>query len=52
MPEFSDIRRSAWPAERDACGVGFIAALEGGPRRAVLDHALAALRNLAHRGAV
>ncbi len=52
MPEFSDIRRSAWPAERDACGVGFIAALEGGPRRQVLDHALAALRNLAHRGAV
>jgi len=52
MPEFSDIRRSAWPAERDACGVGFIAALEGGPRRGVLDHALAALRNLAHRGAV
>jgi len=52
MPEYSDIRRSAWPAERDACGVGFIAALEGGPRRGVLDHALAALRNLAHRGAV
>jgi len=52
MPEYSDIRRAAWPAERDACGVGFIAALEGGPRRAVLDHALAALRNLAHRGAV
>jgi glutamate synthase (ferredoxin) len=52
MPEFSDVRRSAWPHERDACGVGFIAALEGGPRRQVLDHALAALRNLAHRGAV
>jgi glutamate synthase (ferredoxin) len=52
MPEYSDIRRSAWPAERDACGVGFIAALEGGPRRGVLDHALEALRNLAHRGAV
>jgi glutamate synthase (ferredoxin) len=52
MPEYSDIRRSAWPHERDACGVGFIAALEGGPRRQVLDHALAALRNLAHRGAV
>ncbi|MBW6455034.1 MAG: glutamate synthase large subunit [Trueperaceae bacterium] len=52
MPQYSDIRRSAWPAERDACGVGFIAALEGGPRRGVLDHALAALRNLAHRGAV
>jgi glutamate synthase (ferredoxin) len=52
MPEYSDVRRSAWPHERDACGVGFIASLEGGPRRQVLDHALAALRNLAHRGAV
>jgi glutamate synthase domain-containing protein 1 len=52
MPEYSDVRRSAWPHERDACGVGFIAALEGGPRRQVLDHALTALRNLAHRGAV
>jgi glutamate synthase domain-containing protein 2/glutamate synthase domain-containing protein 1/glutamate synthase domain-containing protein 3 len=52
MPEYSDVRRLAWPTERDACGVGFIAAMEGGPRRSVLDHALAALRNLAHRGAV
>jgi len=52
MPQYSDVRRAAWPHERDACGVGFIAALEGGPRRQVLDHALAALANLAHRGAV
>ncbi len=52
MPEYSDVRRLAWPDERDACGVGFIATLERRPRRAVLDHALAALRNLAHRGAV
>ena len=52
MSPTSDLRRSAWPHERDACGVGFVAALEGGPRRQVLDLALTALRNLAHRGAV
>jgi len=52
MAEFSDIRRSRWPHERDACGVGFIAALAGGARREVVDHALAALGRLAHRGAV
>jgi glutamate synthase (ferredoxin) len=52
MSQMSDIRRLSWPHERDACGVGFIAAMNGGPRRHVLDLALAALRNLAHRGAV
>jgi glutamate synthase (ferredoxin) len=48
----SDFSTLAWPHERDACGVGFIAHLEGGPSRTVLDHALKALVNLAHRGAV
>lgn len=38
-------------AERDACGVGFVARLEGAPSHAVLQAALVALRNLAHRGA-
>ncbi len=38
-------------AERDACGVGFVARLDGAPSHAVLQAALAALRNLAHRGA-
>jgi glutamate synthase (ferredoxin) len=52
MPQYSDVRHLAWPHERDACGVGFIASTEGGPSRTVLDHALLALRNLAHRGAV
>jgi glutamate synthase (ferredoxin) len=52
MPERSDFSTLSWPAERDACGVGFIARLEGGPSRTILDHALTALRNLAHRGAV
>ncbi len=52
MRQYSDIRHLAWPAERDACGVGFIASCQGGPSRSVLDHALRALRKLAHRGAV
>lgn len=52
MSQTSDFGSLAWPNERDACGVGFIAALHGGPRRSVLDQALVALRNLAHRGAV
>jgi glutamate synthase domain-containing protein 1 len=42
----------AWPHERDACGVGFIADLQGKRERRVLEHALEALSNLAHRGAV
>ncbi|MFC7334609.1 glutamate synthase large subunit [Rhodocista pekingensis] len=39
-------------AEHDACGVGFIAALDGAPRRAVVERAIDALRALWHRGAV
>ncbi|MER3455705.1 MAG: glutamate synthase large subunit [candidate division GAL15 bacterium] len=41
---------AAFP-ERDACGVGFVARLDGVPSHAVLQAALRALRNLAHRGA-
>ncbi len=48
----SDITTLAWPRERDACGVGFIADLHGRRERRVLEHALEALANLAHRGAV
>ncbi len=48
----SDVRSLAWPRERDACGVGFIADLHGRRERRVLEHALEALGNLAHRGAV
>ncbi|MDR9390538.1 MAG: glutamate synthase large subunit [Trueperaceae bacterium] len=48
----SDFERLAWPHERDACGVGFVADLHGRRERRVLEHALEALRNLAHRGAV
>jgi glutamate synthase (ferredoxin) len=52
MRHYSDVRHLAWPHERDACGVGFIATCQGTPSRTVLDHALRALRKLAHRGAV
>lgn len=41
---------AAFP-ERDACGVGFVARLDAAPSHAVLQAALTALRNLAHRGA-
>ncbi len=39
-------------AEHDACGVAFVATLRGTPGRDVVDHALTALANLDHRGAV
>ena len=38
--------------DRDACGVGFVAALDGQPSREVLDRSLTALARLGHRGAV
>ncbi len=57
----------AWQAERDrlaakglyraaderaACGVGFIAAIDGTPQRAVVDAGIKALKAVWHRGAV
>ncbi|MFN8464274.1 MAG: glutamate synthase large subunit [Caldilineaceae bacterium] len=38
--------------EHDACGIGFVAHVEGKRSHRVLDMALEALRNHAHRGAV
>jgi len=38
-------------AERDACGVAFVARLTGGASHEVVQQALTALRNLDHRGA-
>ncbi len=38
--------------EHDACGVGLVAAIDGKPRRAVVDAALQALKSIWHRGAV
>lgn len=49
---YSDIETLAWPTERDACGVGFIADLYGRRSHQTLQHALSALCNLSHRGAV
>jgi glutamate synthase (ferredoxin) len=38
--------------DRDACGVGFVAALDARPSREILERALVALSRLGHRGAV
>jgi glutamate synthase (NADPH/NADH) large chain len=38
--------------ERDSCGVGLVATVDGQPRRAVVELAIAALKGLWHRGAV
>ncbi|SDQ45262.1 glutamate synthase large subunit [Quadrisphaera sp. DSM 44207] len=38
-------------AERDACGVAFVATMRGSAGHDIVDHALTALRNLDHRGA-
>jgi len=39
-------------AERDACGVAFVATLERAPSHAVIEQALTVLENLEHRGGV
>lgn len=39
-------------SERDACGVGLVAAIDGAPRREVVELALKALKAVWHRGAV
>lgn len=38
--------------EHDACGAGFIANISGAREHRIIEHALEALRNLAHRGAM
>ena len=38
--------------EHDACGVGFVAARDGQPNRAVVESAIEALQAIWHRGAV
>ncbi len=38
--------------ERDSCGVGFVAAIDGAPRREVVEKGIEALGNVWHRGAV
>ncbi|MEM1150164.1 MAG: glutamate synthase large subunit, partial [Pseudomonadota bacterium] len=38
--------------ESDACGVGLVAALDGKPRREIVEMGIRALKNIWHRGAV
>ncbi|MEM7768725.1 MAG: glutamate synthase central domain-containing protein, partial [Pseudomonadota bacterium] len=38
--------------EHDACGVGLVAALDGRPRREIVEMGIKALKNVWHRGAV
>ena len=38
--------------EHDACGVGLICAIDGKPRRSVVEAAIGALKSIWHRGAV
>lgn len=46
-------RHAYYPeTESDACGVGLIAAIDGKPRRIVVEHAIQALKVVWHRGAV
>jgi len=52
VDRLSDVRTLAWPDERDACGVGFVAHVGGRSSHDVLAFGLQALANLAHRGAV
>ena len=52
MQQYSDFKSLAWPQERDACGVGFVAHAGGRRSHDVLAYGLRALANLAHRGAV
>src|SRR3546814_5270832 len=52
------MRISDWSSDvcssdlHDACGVGFIASIDGKPRREVVTAAIAALQAVWHRGAV
>lgn len=52
MNHYSNFSNLAYPKERDACGIGFIANQNGQKTHEILQNAIAALRNLAHRGAV
>ncbi|UWX98495.1 glutamate synthase large subunit [Arthrobacter zhaoxinii] len=50
LPEDAGLYRAE--NEKDACGLAVIATLHGEPTHGIVDAALAALRNLEHRGAV
>jgi glutamate synthase domain-containing protein 2/glutamate synthase domain-containing protein 1/glutamate synthase domain-containing protein 3 len=44
--------RFALPLEQDACGIGFVAHVDGQPRRSIVEMALQGLCGVEHRGAV
>src|SRR5580692_2809992 len=46
------MRKSHYSPDHDACGVGFVTQLGGGPSHEVVERALTALLRLAHRGGV
>ncbi len=52
MSHYSDFSTLAYPKERDACGIGFIADKNGRKSYEILQDAIKALYNLGHRGAV
>ncbi|MEM8934134.1 MAG: glutamate synthase central domain-containing protein, partial [Acidobacteriota bacterium] len=53
QPSSIDTAVGLWDGrERGACGIGFVADLQRRPGRRVLDLALEALTNLAHRGGI
>ncbi|MEM7735972.1 MAG: glutamate synthase central domain-containing protein [Deinococcota bacterium] len=52
LNKLSDFSKMAYPHERDACGIGFIADIHGRKTHDNVTRALTALSNLSHRGAV
>jgi len=52
LPSRAVRRRRDPTADRDACGIGFVAEVEGGATRRVVDLALDGLAGVSHRGAV
>ncbi len=51
---YPNVPKSLYEAkfEHDACGVGFIANIHGKAEHRIVDFAIQALNNLAHRGAL
>ncbi len=45
-------RTPRWMRERDACGIGFVANVEGRPSRDIVETAIRSLCRVTHRGAV
>jgi len=52
VPPRATVSPFALPTERDACGIGFVARIDGAATRAVVQLALEGLCGVQHRGAV